>query len=265
MKYERILITGAAGKLGRHLRATLKPVSRTVRLTDIVPMAPAGTDEEVVEADLLDESSVVDLMAGVDVVIHLAGIIVEQPFPQILQANIVGSYNVWEAACAAGVKRMVYASSCHAVGMYPRNERLDADSTHRPDSFYGLSKAFGEDLARLYFDKHGIEAACLRIGSCFEEATDERMLATWLSRADLTRLVEACLDAPVLGYAILYGMSDNPKTWWDNSKVDYLGYRPQDSAQQFIEKLAATNEQFDPIDPVKFYQAGQFAADVRRR
>lgn len=259
-RYDRVLITGAAGKLGRHLRATLKPIAHKWRLTDIAAMEPAGEGEECLQADLLDERAMARAMIGVDAVVHLAGLIVERPFAEILRVNIEGSYNVFEAARQAGVKRIVYASSCHAVGMYRRDERLDSKSLHRPDSFYGLSKAFGEDLARLYYDKHGIEAACLRIGSCFEKPTDERMLASWLSRADLTRLVSACLAAPYLGFAVLYGMSANSRTWWDNSALDYLGYRPEDSADSFASGLDRGLGR--PDDPVIRYQAGAFAGDM---
>lgn len=260
--YDRILITGAAGKLGRHLRATLKPIARNLRLTDIAFMEPAGEAEETLQADLADGEAVADMMNGVEAVVHLGGIIVERPFPEILRANIEGVYNVFEGARRAGVKRIVYASSCHAVGMYRRDERLDSTALHRPDSFYGLSKAFGEDLARLYYDKHAIEAACLRIGSCYDDPFDERMLATWLSRGDLTRLVTACLSAPYLGYAVLYGMSANSRTWWDNSGVDYIGYRPEDCADKFVDAIAP--KPLDPDDPAIHYQAGFFANDLKR-
>lgn len=262
LAYERILLTGAAGKLGRHLRQTLKPLARSMRLTDLAAMEPARDGEEVQQADLSDEAAVFAAMNEVDAVVHLGGIIREAPFPDILRSNIVGGYNVWEGARRAGVKRIVFASSCHAVGMYRRDQRIDADSLHRPDGLYGLSKAFNEDLARLYFDRYGIEAACLRIGSCFEEPTGERMLATWLSRADLTRLVSACLTVPVLGCAVIYGMSANSRTWWDNSKVDYIGYRPRDSAEAFRDKIAAAPGPLGRRDPTVKYQAGHFAEGV---
>jgi uronate dehydrogenase len=264
IQYDKILITGAAGKLGRHLRATLRPLTRSMLLTDIAQLAPAEEGEEVRNVDLADEAAVFSLMEGVSAIVHLGGIIVEAPFADILRSNIVGCYNVWEGARRAGVTRIVYASSCHAVGMYRRDERLDSAALQRPDSFYGLSKAFGEDIARLYFDRHGIEAACLRIGSCLPEPTGERMLATWLSHADLTRLVSACLTTPYLGYAIIYGMSANPNSWWDNSKVDYIGYRPQDSAETFRDKLSANPGPLDRDDPVVRLQAGFFAEGLTR-
>lgn len=260
--YDRILITGAAGRLGSHLRETLKPLARSIRLTDIAPLGPARDGEEVLEADLADEAAVFELMADVDAVVHFAGIVREAPFADILRANIVGGHNVWEGARRAGVKRVVFASSCHAVGMYRRDERIDADAPKRPDSFYGLSKCFTEDLARLYFDRYRVEAACLRIGSCTVEPTNERMLATWLSRPDLTRLVTACLSAPYLGFAVLYGMSANPKSWWDNARADYLGYRPQDSAEIFRDRISAEPDPLDRNAPTVKYQAGPFAEGV---
>ncbi|MDQ3558814.1 MAG: NAD(P)-dependent oxidoreductase [Pseudomonadota bacterium] len=264
LNYERILITGAAGKLGHHLRGTLKPLARVLRLTDVAPLQPAAAGEEVRQADLADEAAVFEMMAEVDAVVHLGGIIREAPFADILRSNILGGHNVWEGARRAGVKRIIFASSCHAVGMYRRDERLDASVQHRPDGYYGLSKAFTEDLARLYYDRHGIETACLRIGSCLPEPTGERMLATWLSRPDLTRLVTACLSAPYLGYAVLYGMSENQQTWWDNSHADYIGYRPQDSAEAFRDKLRATPGPLDRDHPAVKYQAGHFAEGMQQ-
>lgn len=262
--YERILLTGAAGRLGSHLRETLKPLSRSIRLTDIKLLETAGAGEEILQADLADQDAVFKMMAEVEAVVHFGGIPREAPFSDILQSNIVGGHNVWEGARRAGVKRIVFASSCHAVGMYRRDERIDADAPKRPDGFYGLSKCFTEDLARLYFDRYGIEAACLRIGSCTEEPANERMLATWLSRSDLTRLVTACLSSPYLGFAVLYGMSANPQSWWDNHKTDYLGYRPQDSAEAFRDQIYAEPGPLDREDPAVIWQAGHFAKGLKR-
>jgi uronate dehydrogenase len=262
--YEKLLVTGAAGKLARHLRPALQPLARSVRLTDIAPIDGAGGWEEVHLADLADLEAMHAVMEGVEAVIHFGGLIREAPFPDILRTNMLGTHNVWEAALAAKAKRVVYASSCHAVGMYRRDERLDAKSLQRPDGYYGLSKAFGEDVARMYYDRHGIEAACLRIGSCFEEPTGERMLATWLSRDDMSRLVTACLRAPYLGYAIVYGMSANGQTFWDNSAVDYIGYRPEDSAEFFRGKVGGMATPKDRDDPEVIFQAGSFANGMTR-
>ncbi|MFO1352686.1 MAG: NAD(P)-dependent oxidoreductase, partial [Gammaproteobacteria bacterium] len=169
-------------------------------------------------------------------------------------------YNVWETARRHGVKRIVFASSNHAIGMYPRTELLDSDSAARPDTFYGLGKAFGELLGRMYFDKHGIEAACLRIGSCFPKPKDARMLSTWLSYADFAELCRCCLTTPLLGYAIVYGVSANERCWWDNRKVSYIGFRPKDSAEPFAAEVLA-GPQPDPTSPTVVYQGGSFAAN----
>ena len=156
------------------------------------------------------------------------------------------------------MKRVIFASSNHAIGMYPRTQRLDTDAPPRPDTLYGLSKAFGEQLARYYFDKHGIEAVCLRIGSCFPEPRDERMLATWMSYADLARLCRRCLEAPVVDCTVVYGVSANARLWWDNSKVDFLGYRPEDSAEFYAEKVRAGGGRFTPPDPAALFHGGHF-------
>jgi len=258
VRWNRILITGAAGRLGSQLRTGLRDAANVRRLTDVRELAPATAGEEVVMADLQDFAAVQQLMVGVDLVLHFGAVMVKEAWSKVLPVNIVGTYNVFEAARLAGVRRIVYASSSHAVGMYGCNELLDANSPPRPDTPYGLSKAFGENLARMYFDKYEIEAACLRIGSCFEEATDERMLATWLSHKDLVQLCRRCIDAPVLGYAVAYGMSDNPRRWWDNRQVDYLGYRPEDSAEVFMEAIMAHASQPAPFDPATLFQGGQY-------
>ncbi len=257
-RWKRMLITGACGRLGTQLRSGLRGAASVMRLTDLRDPGPAGRGEEVITADLSDLTSVRTLMADVDVVLHFGAVMVRQPWEVVLPANIIGTYNVFEAAREAGVKRIVYASSSHAIGMYRCDEVLDADAPPRPDTPYGLSKAFGENIARMYFDKHGIEAACLRIGSCFEKPTDERMLATWLSHADLVRLCRACIDTPVLGYAIVYGQSDNARGFWDNHRTRFLGYRPQDSADAWQDEILASAPPHGQAHPADALQGGRF-------
>jgi uronate dehydrogenase len=191
-------------------------------------------------------------------VVHLGGISTEQPFDAILQANIVGSYNVYEAARKHGVKRIVFASSNHVTGFYRQDEVIDAAMSVRPASYYGISKAFGENLSRFYFDRYGIETVCLRIGSSFPEPKDRRMLATWLSYDDLERLVVASITAPVVGHTIVYGMSDNATTWWDNTGARHLGWRPQDSSEPFRVAKEAAQPDLDLNDPAVIYQGGAF-------
>ncbi|HVE52617.1 MAG TPA: NAD(P)-dependent oxidoreductase [Ramlibacter sp.] len=254
----RLLLTGAAGGLGRVLRPRLRPRCSLLRVSDIAAMDPAAPGEEVVQVALEDRAAVHRLLAGVDAVVHLGGISTEHPFDAILQANIVGTYNVYEAARRHAVKRIVFASSNHVTGFYRQDEVIAADAPARPDGYYGLSKAFGEDLARFYFDRYGIETVCLRIGSSFPEPKDRRMLATWLSYDDLERLVVASLTAPVVGHSIVYGMSDNTTTWWDNTAARHIGFRAQDSSEPFRASREAAQPTLDRDDPAVLYQGGAF-------
>jgi uronate dehydrogenase len=254
----RILLTGAAGGLGRDLRPRLRKRCSLLRVSDIAAMEPAAAGEEVVQAPLEDRAAVDALLAGIDAVVHLGGISTEQPFDAVLQANIVGVYNLYEAARRHGVKRIVFASSNHVTGFYRQDEVIDATMPVRPDGYYGLSKAFGENISRFYFDRYGIETACLRIGSSFPEPKDRRMLATWLSYDDLERLVVACLTAPVVGHSIVYGMSDNTTTWWDNTPARHLGFRPKDSSEPFRAAKEAAQPSLDRSDPAVIYQGGAF-------
>ncbi|MGZ5184833.1 MAG: NAD-dependent epimerase/dehydratase family protein, partial [Caldimonas sp.] len=190
-RFERLLLTGAAGGLGRVLRPRLKKLCRVLRVSDIAPLDAAAADEELVVAPLQDAVAVHALVAGVEAIVHLGGVSVEGPFEPILQANIVGVWNLYEAARRHGTKRIVFASSNHVTGFYRQDEVVSPREPMRPDGHYGLSKAFGENLSRFYFDRYGIETVCLRIGSSFPEPKDRRMLATWLSYDDLERLVVA--------------------------------------------------------------------------
>jgi uronate dehydrogenase len=254
----RLLLTGAAGGLGRELRPRLRVRSSLLRVSDIAAMDAATSGEEVVQAALEDRAAVHALLRGIDAVVHLGGISTEQPFDAILQANIVGAYNLYEAARQHRVQRIVFASSNHVTGFYRQDEVIDATMPVRPDGYYGLSKAFGEDLSRFYFDRYGIETVCLRIGSSFPEPRDRRMLATWLSYDDLERLVVASLTAPVVGHSIVFGMSDNTTTWWDNTPARHIGYRPQDSSEPFRAAKEAAEPTLDRKDPAVIYQGGAF-------
>jgi uronate dehydrogenase len=258
MTFKRLLLTGAAGGLGRELRPRLKRYCDVLRLSDIADLGSAGAGEELVPAALERADAVLRLLDGVDAVVHLGGISVEGPFEPILQANIVGVYNLYEAARQQRVKRIVFASSNHVTGFYRQDEVIDPKAPMRPDGYYGLSKAFGENLSRFYFDRYGIETVCLRIGSSFPEPKDRRMLATWLSFDDLERLVVASLTAPVVGHSVVYGMSANSTTWWDNTSAAHLGYRPKDSSEPFRAAAEARQPVLDRTDPAVVYQGGGF-------
>ena len=258
IRFHRLLLTGAAGGLGRELRPRLKAYCDTLRLSDIAPLGDAAPGEELHPAALQDRAAVDAMLRDVDAVVHLGGVSVEGPFEPILQANIVGLYHLYEAARKQGVKRIVFASSNHVTGFYRQDEVIDARMPMRPDGHYGLSKAFGENLAQFYFDRYGLETVSLRIGSSFPEPKDRRMLATWMSYDDLERLVVSALTAPVVGYTVIYGASDNSTSWWDNTPARHIGYRPQDSSERFRATVEARQQTLDMNDPATLYQGGGF-------
>lgn len=258
----RILITGAAGGVGTFLRTGLADLGWSIRGFDLaVPDEPGAT--EWVVGDVTDADAVEAAMKDVDVVIHLAGIPVEDHFDKILHANIDGTYQVFDAVRRAGVKRVLYASSNHAVGYHPRAEFVDKpvgiDVRTRPDTFYGVSKVFGEALASFYADRYGVEVACVRIGSCFAKPTVRRMLDTWLSPADAVRLFHALATAPDLKYEIVYGISANSSRWLDLEPARRLGYEPQDDSAPYTEEVVAAEVPRIPDDDPEFvYLGGRF-------
>ena len=258
LRFRRLLLTGAAGGLGRELRLRLKAYCNTLRLSDIAALGTAAPGEELAVVPLEDRAAMLGLLEGVDAVVHLGGVSTEQPFDVILQANIVGVYNLYEAARKQDVKRIVFASSNHVIGFYRQDEVIDTNVPVRPDGYYGLSKAYGENLAQFYFDRYGIETVSLRIGSSFPEPKDRRMLATWLSYDDLERAVVASLTAPMVGHSIVYGVSDNTTTWWDNTPARHIGYRPQDSSERFRVEVEARQPTLDLNDPAVVCQGGGF-------
>lgn len=253
----RLLLTGAAGNLGKVLRDRLGRYADVLRLSDIAELGTARANEEVVACNLADAAAVHALVDGVDAIVHLGGVSVERPFEEILPANIQGTYHLYEAARRHGVRRVVFASSNHVIGYYRQGEVIDADAPPRPDGYYGVSKAFGENLARFYFDRYGIETVCLRIGSSFPEAKDRRMLVTWLGYDDLEQLVCRALFVPNVGFTIAYGMSANRDRWWDNRLASHLGYRPEQSSEQFRARVEAVPP-LPADDPAGWYQGGAF-------
>jgi uronate dehydrogenase len=257
---QRVLLTGAAGDIGGRLRKLLKPVYPELRLSDIKmpPDLPPG--ETFVAADLARLDQVEKAVEGVEGIIHLGGFSVEGPWETILQSNIVGCRNLFEAARRKGVKRVVFASSNHAVGFYPRTRRIGVEAKVRPDSRYGVSKAFGEALAALYADKHGLRVLCLRIGNVADKPVDQRRLAIWLNPDDLVQLVRIGLEHPDLRYEIFYGISNNERAWWDNSRAHHFGYRPTGRAEDHRDEALAAQAKLGP-DPVgDFFQGGTFCS-----
>jgi uronate dehydrogenase len=257
-QFKRILLTGAAGALGKVLREGLAPLCETLRLSDKIDMGEAASNEEIVVADLDDFDAVLAMTKDVDAIVHFGSKAVEGRYQEILHSNIMGGYNIYEAARKNGVPRIVFASSNHLIGYYPRTQRIDDSVPHRPDTMYGVSKAFVEDLASMYFDKHGIETVSLRIGSCFPEPRDVRMLATWMSYRDLIQLVTCSLTAHQVGFRAVYGVSDNREQFWDNSSAALIGYRPQDDAEVYREKVMAKGNVLDRTDPAVVYCGGGY-------
>ena len=259
-KKRKIVLTGAAGRLGSYLREPLCRLADQVTSTDIVDdIGTLYEGETYVRADLADLGAMADILAGADMVVHFGAIVDERPFEELLGPNFIGAYNVWEAAFRNGVKRVVYASSIHAVGMYSKTRRIGVDVPHRPDTFYGLAKCFAEDLGRMYWEKRGVEAVCLRILSC-AQVTNARALGTWLSYEDLVQLVERAIDTPVTGFAVVYGVSDNDRAPVDNTAAGFLGYRPKDNAEQFAAEILAAEPPQDPNDPAHSRHGGPFAS-----
>ncbi|MFB7219183.1 NAD-dependent epimerase/dehydratase family protein [Streptomyces sp. NPDC002596] len=257
-----VLLTGAAGGLGTLMRGLLPAYGYELRLFDVAPIEGAP---DAITADLGDKEALREAVRGVDAIIHLAGISLESSFDKILRANIEGTYNLYEAAREEGVRRIVFASSNHAIGYHPRplpgDPLIPIDTPRRPDTFYGLSKSFGEDLAQLYWDKHAMETVSVRIGSCFMEPTSVRMLSVWMSPGDGARLLHAALTAEEVGHTVVYGSSDNTRLWWDLTTARSLGYEPQDDSEQYAEKLVAEQGELDPDNPDHAHLGGHFVTD----
>jgi uronate dehydrogenase len=257
-RYHRILITGANGRLGSRLRKGLAPLTDLLRLADREPIADLQENEEQAVFDLADMDKTTAATEGCDAIVHFGGAPLETGWETILDANIRGSYHIYEGARKHAVKRVVYASSVHAVGYYEMEANIDANAPVRPDTLYGVSKTFVESLSRLYWDKFGIETVCLRIFSSFPEPADRRMLWSNLSFADCIRLVEAGLTAPRVGHTIAFGASDNRQKPYDNRLAAHLGFHPQDNMEEFRTAVEARTPAPDPKAPSVKYIGGWF-------
>ena len=265
----RLLITGAAGNIGRLLRPLLRREGRAVRVTDLVEVTDPQPGEEAVTCDLTDADAVTKICQGVDAVLHLGGISVEATFDDVLAVNVAGTNNLLRAAVDAGIGKVLLASSNHAVGFYRRSDAaasvsdtgsdgLPGDVVPRPDTFYGWSKAAIESLGSLYHSRFGIDVTVLRIGTCFVEPPDARALATWLSPADAARLVEACLAHGPSGYRMVWAISDNTRRWWSIAGARALGYQPAEDAERFAPDVLAAQGEPDLTEPVHDLVGGAF-------
>ena len=268
-KARRILFTGAAGGIGTMTRPLIGKLYPGLVLSDRVEPKKLQAGETFVKADLTKPVEVAKAVEGAHSVIHLGGHSAEGTWDQILNANIIGCYNLFEEARKAGVKRVIFASSNHAVGFYPRKRKIGTDVTVRPDSRYGVSKAFGEALGALYADKHGMAVTCLRIGNVGPRPLDVRRLSIWIAPEDLVQLFQIGLEHPDIRFEIVYGASDNAASWWDNSRARALGYKPSGKAEDHRAHAEAEQKKIGP-DPVgDLFQGGTFASaeftnDVKR-
>ena len=252
-----VLITGATGDVGAHLSRELSGKYR-LRLSDRRPMkAPKG--QTFVKADVSRMADAMRITRGVDAIVHLGGYSVEGPWESILQANIIGCYNVFEAARKNGVKRIVFPTSNHAVGFYRRDETIDHNVYPRPDSRYGVSKVFGEALGRLYTDKYGMQMFMIRIGNVNPVPIDKRRLSIWISPRDIAQLVCIGIDRPDIRFEIVYGISGNKRAWYDNANAFRLGYKPQDDSEPYAEEILQTDKG-SGNDIAEKYQGGIFCA-----
>ncbi len=254
----KVALSGAGGNMGRILRVELP--KRGVDLRSAggrQPLEPLHEGEDVLHGDLRDPTVVDRLLQGVEVLIHLAGTSVERPLPEIIENNLVGLHQVYEGARRNGVRRIVFASSNHAFGMHSVSDKLKLDAPFRPDGFYGLSKVWGEAMARMYWDKHGIEGISMRIGTAMGKPPENfRHLSTWFGTEDLVDLMIRCIEVPNIGYMAVWGVSNNTRSYWDNAGAEELGFRPRQNSEDFVAEILS---QPNPLDPIaRQFQGGGF-------
>jgi uronate dehydrogenase len=256
---KRVLLTGASGGIGSRLRRLL-PAFYDLVLTDLQPPPGIEPHETFIAADLADADAVERAAASVEGIVHLGGKSIEGPWDVILRSNIVGTYNLFEAARKQGVRRVVFASTNHVVGFYPRSQKIGTEVLPLPDTRYGVSKAFGEALGALYAHKFGLGVLCIRIGNVSDRPADERRLAIWLKPEDLVSLIRIGLDRDDLDYEVVYGMSDNARGWWNNTRARELGYRPEGHSEMFAAEALAAQALFPPDELGDLFQGGPFCS-----
>ena len=250
-----VLINGATGDVGNHLSRELAGRYK-LRLSDRRPLKPPK-GQTFVKADIAKMADALRITKGVDAIVHLGGYSVEGPWESILQANIIGCYNVFEAARRNGVKRVLFPTSNHAVGFYRRDQTIDHRVYPKPDSRYGVSKVFGEALGSLYAEKYGMEVFMMRIGNVNPVPIDKRRLSIWFSPRDLAQLVSIGIEHPDIKFEIVYGISRNKRAWYDNSNAFRLGYRPQDDSEIFAQEVLQ-KEKPSTDDIAETHQGGIF-------
>ena len=253
----KVALSGASGNIGQVLRPALLKLGYSLRsASGRRPLTALSAAEDVMHGDLRGAAIVDRLLSGIDVLIHMAGTSVERPLPEVIENNLVGLNAVYEGARRHRVKRIVFASSNHAVGMHSVDSKLSLDCDLRPDGFYGLSKVWGEAMSRMYWDKHGIEGICLRIGTAIEKPTEFRHLSTWLGNDDLVQLIDRCIKVPDIGFLVAWGVSANTRSYWNNDGAARLGYQPTQNSEQYAAEILRKP---NPLDPVaQRYQGGSF-------
>ena len=256
-----VLITGAGGDVATHLRRELAGRYH-LHLSDIAPIADLREGETFQQGDMTSMQDMRAVTRGADAIVHLGGYSVEGTWEQILDANIVGLYNVYEAARVNRVKRILFATSNHAVGFYRRADTIDHRVYPKPDSRYGVSKAFGEAMGSLYADKYGLEIFNIRIGNVNERPIDKRRLSIWISPRDLAQLVTIGIEHPSIRFEIVYGISGNTRAWYDNSNAARLGYKPQDDSEEYAAEVLA-REKPATDQRAETYQGGTFVTAER--
>ena len=257
---ERLLLTGAGGRLGSYLREPLSQLCKELVSTDIKSdLGPLCKNEKFIYADLAKLDEILPLTEGVTMICHFGAVVDELPFDNLLGPNFIGSYNIWESSRRNSVQRVIYASSIHAVGMYSKTKTITPSTHHKPDGFYGLSKCFTEDLAKMYFDKNGIEAVCLRIATC-APVTTARSLTSWLSYDDLILLVTRSIDSISTEFSIIYGVSKNDRKNIDNSEAGHIGFLPQDNAEEYALQIFESDLNEELNDPGNQFHGGPFAS-----
>jgi uronate dehydrogenase len=256
----KIVLTGAAGYLGGLCRKPLAALCDELVSTDIADgVADLLPNETYQKVDIGVWDEVHALLEGADMIVHFGSIADEAAWEKIFHSNLYSAYNIWESAHQHGVKRIVFASSIHAVGMHPKQDAIGVDARHRPDTYYGLAKCFTEDLASLYWDKRGLETVCMRIASATPKPGNSRALGTWLSEGDAVQLVEKCVTSPTVGFSIVYGVSNNDRAGLDNSGASFLGFRPKDNAEDYAADILPNAQAQDPQNPEDMCHGGPFA------
>jgi len=251
-----ILITGAAGDVGTHLRRELAS-KYVIWASDLRPVKKKfSAREKYIKADIRKFADALRITKGVDAIVHLGGYSVEGPWAGILSANLIGCYNVFEAARRNGVKRIVFPTSNHATGFYRRTQTIDHRVYPMPDSRYGVSKVFGEALGSLYSNKYAMQFLMIRIGNVNPVPIDKRRLAIWVSPRDIAQLVTIGIEHPDIRFEIVYGVSGNTRSWYDNANAARLGYKPLDNAETYAMKVMAREKPGDTA--AELYQGGVF-------